>query len=176
LGGRHAAQKGGDNMHALTIRRPWAGAILTCGKDVENRQWCAPRKCWGKPLLIHAAKGIDAWASWPGTMRPLSSPLDDHAGVLLGYVTLLRCERAEECQLEWCEQSPGAWAWLLAEPRIFPEPLPWRGLPGLFEVPDAAVRSAVRSSLSRVEWEVRAADQHSFAAMQQAQQAGEVVR
>jgi hypothetical protein len=27
------------NMKALSIRQPWAWAILHCGKDIENRDW-----------------------------------------------------------------------------------------------------------------------------------------
>lgn len=42
-------------MKALSIRQPWAWAILHAGKRVENRDWkgCAYRG----PLLIHASKG-----------------------------------------------------------------------------------------------------------------------
>ncbi len=40
-------------MKALSIRQPWADAIIWHGKDVENRTW------WTRyrgPVLIHAAK------------------------------------------------------------------------------------------------------------------------
>lgn len=43
-------------MKALSIRQPWAEAILNCGKRIENREW---RAChYRGPLLIHAAKGM----------------------------------------------------------------------------------------------------------------------
>ncbi|MCD1620106.1 ASCH domain-containing protein [Salipiger manganoxidans] len=42
-------------MKALSIRQPWADAIIWHGKDVENRRW--PTRYRG-PVLIHAAK---AW-------------------------------------------------------------------------------------------------------------------
>lgn len=42
-------------MKALSIRQPWADAIIWHGKDVENRDW--PTRYRG-PVLIHAAK---AW-------------------------------------------------------------------------------------------------------------------
>lgn len=42
-------------MKALSIRQPWADAIVYHGKDVENRKW--PTRYRG-PVLIHAAK---AW-------------------------------------------------------------------------------------------------------------------
>jgi hypothetical protein len=42
-------------VKALSIRQPWAWAILHAGKRIENRDW---RSChYRGPLLIHAAKG-----------------------------------------------------------------------------------------------------------------------
>ena len=38
----------------LSVRQPWAWAILNCGKDIENRNW--PTKFRG-PVLLHASKG-----------------------------------------------------------------------------------------------------------------------
>ncbi|MDO8982997.1 ASCH domain-containing protein [Cypionkella sp.] len=40
---------------ALSIRQPWAWAIINAGKDIENRSW--PTKQRG-PICIHAAKGM----------------------------------------------------------------------------------------------------------------------
>lgn len=40
---------------ALSIRQPWAWAIVHAGKDIENRNW--PTKYRG-PICIHAAKGM----------------------------------------------------------------------------------------------------------------------
>lgn len=43
---------------ALSIRQPWAHAILHFGKRVENREWeRAPEWMIGKTFLLHAAKG-----------------------------------------------------------------------------------------------------------------------
>jgi hypothetical protein len=39
-------------VKVLTIRQPWAHAILHLGKDVENRSW---RTRYRGLLLIHAA-------------------------------------------------------------------------------------------------------------------------
>ena len=38
---------------ALSIRQPWADAIIWHGKDVENRDW---KTSYRGPVLIHAAK------------------------------------------------------------------------------------------------------------------------
>lgn len=42
------------NLPALSIRQPWAWAIVNVGKDIENRCW--PTRFRGR-FLIHAAKG-----------------------------------------------------------------------------------------------------------------------
>lgn len=43
-------------MKALSIRQPWAWAILHAGKRIENRDWRGAPAYRG-PILIHAAKG-----------------------------------------------------------------------------------------------------------------------
>lgn len=40
---------------ALSIRQPWAWAIINAGKDVENRDW---KTKFRGPVCIHAAKGM----------------------------------------------------------------------------------------------------------------------
>lgn len=40
---------------ALSIRQPWAWAIINAGKDIENRDW--PTRFRG-PVCIHAARGM----------------------------------------------------------------------------------------------------------------------
>lgn len=45
----------GHSIPALSIRQPWAAAIINMGKDIENRNW--PTRFRGQ-FLIHAAK---AW-------------------------------------------------------------------------------------------------------------------
>lgn len=46
--------------HALSVRQPWAWAIIHAGKDIENRSWQAVNhglKRRGR-IAIHAAKGM----------------------------------------------------------------------------------------------------------------------
>lgn len=52
-------------MKALSIRQPWAWAILHAGKDVENRDWPGrypglreARSMVGQSVLIHASAGM----------------------------------------------------------------------------------------------------------------------
>lgn len=60
---------------ALSIRQPWAWAIVHAGKDIENRDW--PTRYRG-PIAIHAAKGMtkaeyDDANSFIGTVLPTPS-------------------------------------------------------------------------------------------------------
>ncbi len=41
--------------YALSIRQPWAWAIINAGKDIENRDWSTRFR---GPVCIHAAKGM----------------------------------------------------------------------------------------------------------------------
>lgn len=40
-------------MKALSVKQPWAWAIIHAGKDIEKRTW---RTDYRGPLLIHAGK------------------------------------------------------------------------------------------------------------------------
>ena len=40
---------------ALSIRQPWAWAIVHAGKDIENRSWLSRYR---GEFLVHAAKGV----------------------------------------------------------------------------------------------------------------------
>lgn len=43
-------------MYALTVKQPWASAIMAGLKRVENRTW---RTDYRGPLAIHAGSSID---------------------------------------------------------------------------------------------------------------------
>lgn len=48
------------SLPAISIRQPWAWAILNAGKDVENRTWAIPEKYIGHPVLLHTGRRRDA--------------------------------------------------------------------------------------------------------------------
>ena len=118
-------------MKALSIRQPWAWAILHAGKDVENRTWGT---CYRGLLLLHASKTVDL-----DSVRyliecgyDLPDPLV--TGALVGTVRLIGCFPS---QSGWAED--GQYHWQLADPRPFLAPIPWRGALRLFDVPDEVV-------------------------------------
>lgn len=59
-------------MKALSIRQPWAWAILHAGKDIENRDWRPrnPGRRFRGPFLIHASSGMTL-AEWEECLTTL---------------------------------------------------------------------------------------------------------
>jgi hypothetical protein len=123
-------------MKAISIRQPWAWAILHAGKDIENRD-----RRWGLRgrVVIHASGtmtreelgAIDDLAR----MFPVPSRAGFQArgelGALVGTVEIVDCAR-------W-SSSPwfhGPFGLVLREPRPFKTPIPYRGALGVMTVPD----------------------------------------
>jgi hypothetical protein len=138
---------------ALTVKQPWAWAIIHGDKDVENRS--RPTKHRGQ-LYIHAglgwaAEGDEALAELGDPEIPLGY---DYAGALaargmvIGTVDVIGCHPAEECAdgigrhcSEWA--MPGHFHWILANARPLACPFPETGRLGLWTL-GGAVLTAVR--------------------------------
>ena len=141
-------------MKAISIRQPWAYAILHLGKRVENRDWRGPPSYRG-PLLIHAAagctreeyelaahwmrsKGLASWPRWSDKGPPRLPPLAelDRGGFVararLSYVINPIDARPSDVSNPW---YAGALGLVLddIEPLRFH---PYKGALGLFDVPD----------------------------------------
>ncbi len=141
-------------MKAFTINLPWAWAIFRVGKDIENRTW---RTHYRGPLLIHAGqsaawyKDVSEW--WPDETRPPELPLlplprlpplaDLPRSAIVGVVDLVDCIAADDYEGDsmWCGDD--AYYWLLARPRIFEEPIPYKGSLSIWNVPDEVVAEAL---------------------------------
>lgn len=140
-------------MRAITVRQPWAWAIIHGGKDVENRSRNIAGSYRG-PVAIHAGKTYDDYASWNDAWEALADALEaegcppwesasnDCRGDIIGLVDLVDVHAARNHSrhpLDTC--SPWAdrhadWHLVLANPRAIPEPIPCRGRLGLWTVPD----------------------------------------
>lgn len=114
---------------ALTVRQPWADALIFGSKDVENRSRYFSLR---GPLLIHAATKIDELAM--NDRRILDLPPRENKfvlGHLIGVVTLVDCVRHHGSQ--WAEvDSP--WKLIVENPRALSMPVPYRGQLSLFKV------------------------------------------
>lgn len=98
---------------ALSIRQPWAWAIVHAGKDIENRDW---RTNFRGPVCIHAAKGMTG-AEWDSALDfidrafpvPLASKFgrrssaihssDAERGGIIGTAEIVDC--VEESHSPW---------------------------------------------------------------------------
>lgn len=119
-------------MKALSIRQPWAWAIIHAGKDIENRTWSARHR--GR-FFVHAAKGMshgeydDAAEDIHRIVGKWIVPHFDELqrGGIIGSVELIDCVTASD--------SPwffGRYGFVLANPK----PLPFRqskGTLGFFD-------------------------------------------
>jgi hypothetical protein len=121
--------------YAISIRQPWAWAIIHAGKDVENRKRpCQFKAAVGQRVLIHASLGMTA---------------NEYADAAEFMASIgVRCPAPDELQfrgiigsvfvLDIVSADPSPWfqgpaALVLADP--IPEPFrPMRGQVGLFRV------------------------------------------
>ncbi len=119
-------------LKAITVRQPWAWAIVMGYKDVVNRRSRTERR---GPLLIHAALDYDPKGFqflWElGLHKKLPDDLALEA--VVGEVVLADCRL--RYRSEWAK--PGQWQWVFASPREFRRALPCTGAPGLF-TPDVS--------------------------------------
>lgn len=112
-------------MKALSIRQPWAWAILHAGKRIENRDWagCAFRG----PLLLHASKGT-------GTLRDF----DDDCEVLCSHVSRSRVLAEVADRTKARGRSGEIW-----RPRV---ELPLGGIVGVCDLVDVIMPGGVYGS------------------------------
>jgi hypothetical protein len=95
---------------AISIRQPWAWAILHAGKDIENRSWYTPVR--GR-VWIHAGKKIDKDdIVYIESRFGIEVPRDLPTGGIVGSVEIVDCVAISE--------SPwffGKFGFVLKDPR-----------------------------------------------------------
>lgn len=134
-------------MRILTVRQPWAWAIIHAGKNIENRQTNIAGSYRG-PVAIHAAKALptpDAWNNASDVvarvtgMRPLIVP-PSRLGAIIGVVDLIDIHEDDSAACYSCtEWAEVAWHMVLANPRPLTEPIPYRGMLGLRRLDDETI-------------------------------------
>ena len=118
---------------ALSVRQPWAWAIIQAGKDIENRTWGRPIARPHGRIAIHAAKGMtrDEYAKAVEFMRVACGVKCPHIieldrGGIIGSVELIDIVTASESP--WFE---GPFGLVLRDPRPC-QFIPARGMLGFF--------------------------------------------
>lgn len=135
-------------MKAISLWQPWASLVIVGAKQYETRSW---KTSYRGTLVIHAAS---KWNAELETIARLDNftmslihaglhPLKLPRGVALGTVelidiipteTLVFKEGLDAKEQAFGDFSPGRWAWKLANPVMFPEPILCAGHQRLWEV------------------------------------------
>lgn len=118
-------------MKCLTVKQPWAYAIMHLGKDIENRT--RHTKIRGE-VAIHAAKSIDmdAYFELKGDGYELP-PFDQlQLGQIIGTVEIV--DSVEEHPSEWKQEY--TIGYVLANPKPLKIGIPYRGQLGFWNVDD----------------------------------------
>jgi len=126
-------------LRCLSIRQPWATAILELGKDVENRSWGT---AYRGLLVIHASAKSEGLARnlfaeiLPKAVCANLSDDDFTLGAILGVVDLVDC--TDESDSDWADWE-SAWYWIVKNPRKLERPIPCKGRLGLWAPPEHAM-------------------------------------
>lgn len=128
-----------DNLpkFALSVRQPWAWAIIYAGKDVENRDWRKPNPglTFRGRVAIHASSGMtrDEYdAIMPRSAPSIPAPHLLIRGAIIGHVDVVDIVRdpgRETVTSPWFSGPVGI---LMRDP-VAIEPIPCRGSLGFFE-------------------------------------------
>ena len=142
-------------MKAITVKQPWASLICTPRKedpakgikDIENRTWKCPSKYIGKRILIHSSGksvNIGLYFNAPFTRAQWAEMnIDENfrnkcngntlkflpKSVIIGSVKIVDCVINHPSI--WADETkkihPPIYNWVLADPILFPEPIPAKG-------------------------------------------------
>lgn len=120
-----------ERVKALSVRQPWASAIVYGGKNIENRSWSTKYR---GPLLIHAGatrcrdEEEDAEEFIIRIIGKVWKFLPNQYGGIIGVVDLV--DVVESSSSPW---FVGPFGWVLENPRPLPF-VPMKGRLGLFDV------------------------------------------
>ncbi len=146
-------------MKCISLWQPWASLLVLGSKQVETRSWSTGYR---GPLLIHASKRknigelVQLLCDWEfihfqEALRPLGNgPVAIQTslpfGAIIGQVELVDCLPTEslKANLEPSERSfgnfaPGRFGWIMANPVLFEQAIPYKGSQGFFNVPDELI-------------------------------------
>jgi hypothetical protein len=149
-------------MKAISLWQPWASCMAAGVKRNETRSWATSYR---GPLAIHAAKlwsqDVRDWVSADpffdilkprgsdgrSRSRPWITHGDKVVPIPLGAVVcvveiydcvLIREDNAPSgLEFRLGDYTPGRYMWQTRNPRVLTTPLEFRGMQGLFEIPDS---------------------------------------
>lgn len=118
-------------MRVLTVKQPWAWALISGPKRVENRTW---ETSYRGPLLIHAGKSHSDL-----TLARDLFELPDHLdfGAIIGVVDLVDCVPIASVKNDPFAEGP--WCWITTNPRPLSESYRCNGALGLWSPPPGLI-------------------------------------
>ena len=133
-------------MKAISLWQPWASAICVGIKCNETRGFYVGHR---GPLAIHAAKlrenpDQETMWGWKASekLRAKYGKFDNLPfGAFVATCRLTEVLRSDDIDLTeleraWGDYRRGRYVWVLEDIKALPEPIPWRGQQGLFDIPD----------------------------------------
>ncbi len=142
-----------QTIKCISLWQPWASLMAIGAKKIETRHW--PIRYRG-PLAIHAAKNESSMhllrsaafnsELWLHDMVKLDEQFNfiSHSlplGAIVAVVNLTGCERTEDLvqkisgqEESFGDYSAGRYGWVTQLRYALPEPIPFRGQQGLFDI------------------------------------------
>src|SRR5688572_8887779 len=124
-------------MKALSVRQPWAWAIIHAGKDIENRTWKTNLRGF---IAIHAPARTHKDAEMPRRVTK-PRPEDLLLSAIIGVVEIV--DVVERHRSRWF-QGPPYYGFVLANPQFLDKPIPGKRKLGLWEVSPDLLRKIRR--------------------------------
>lgn len=140
------------DVRALTLRQPFAWAVIKGFKSVENRGYLPPQAMIGQLIAIHAgvARVDDGDCAWVKSRARTRMPDELDVGAIVGLVRLVAAVRGPRSltrqQRRW--YVPGSCAWILDDVIELESPIGCTGQLGFWQIkgrPLRALRAQVRA-------------------------------
>lgn len=152
-------------MRLISLWEPWATLMAIGAKRIETRSW---RTSYRGLLAIQASKGglskrnLADYLAYP-TFKSALSGESLSPGCIVAVVRLVDCCPMEDLiclpgvfkahpELDTAQErafgdySPGRWAWVTEDLHRLPQPIPFRAMQGLMNVPDE-IRDAIKAAM-----------------------------
>lgn len=147
-------------MRALTLKQPWAWAIVEQGKRVENRTWPPPKDAFGERIALHAGLKLER-AKVKVLERKLGIALPevfDRAAIVGTAVLHMAARRKVSSSiLSWPQEldtwwADGMWMWVLRDVRQLREPILCTGKLGLWQLTRRQENAVLHAPYRRRLW------------------------
>jgi hypothetical protein len=130
------------SIHYISVRQPYAWAIISGIKNVENRDWSTNIR--GR-IYIHAGSNKTE-LEWgmenlkKHRAKPLPAEDELIYGAIIGSVEIVDC--VQKSRSQW--YVPGTYGFVLANPIAFDRPIPMKANAKMQRVPDEFLKKIKR--------------------------------